>query len=121
MYPFDKPDQCRRLVHQWFGEQVGDPLGPDNPELLERVRKALANQLTLPREDFVELLREIRGNKTGWTEVGSPSQFQKEFGISQSTWLRRIEDGSLVIDDSISDKSVRVQMDCYNKFRKRPK
>jgi hypothetical protein len=108
--------RCKGYVNQWFHEQYVDPFGPTNVELYERVKKALADLYT-PSQHFVSLLREIRGNTSGWTAAGAPPEFQHEFQISATTWRRWIKEGKLIVE-RISRKTVRVRMDHYLKYRK---
>ena len=53
-----------------------------------------------------------------WSEPKSPTEWQKELGgISQSTWLRDIKKGNLVVDRSLGPKRVRISIDSLEKYR----
>ena len=87
------------------------------------------DNLTLPeRIPYLEATLEsssvalvVKDEVKEWTAIMSPSEARQGMNkMTQSTWLRRIKDGTLVIE-RVSTKAVRVRMDCYDKFRKTPK
>ena len=92
----------------------------DNLTLPERIPYLEAAIETYAPKEGGEPEQQADPREPEWTEVKSPTEFQKEFGISSSTWRRRINDETLVID-RVSSKAVRVRKDCYLKFLRLPK
>lgn len=108
-------------LYQWLADQwfPGRGVITNNPALYKEVAEALKLHPNVPEAELFALIKRIRGGQAEveWSVYKSPAAWQKELGISPTTWRRYVKKKLLVVDPKTGNrKNRRISLDSLKAF-----